>query len=157
MLFLIHALIGGVIGASTHSFILAVLAAIVSHFILDAIPHWDGDFNMEEFKKTGKAKISRFTFATRAFDLILAIALITYFYHSTHQEIILTAAIAALLPDIVKIGYYTPLKNQQFFKNYLKFHASIQKEASWKIGLLIQFCVLVLGIFVYSAIISPNP
>lgn len=153
MFFLIHVLLGAVIGAAIPSLIPVILLAIISHFILDAIPHWDGDFDIKAFARTGKASISRLTFIIRAVDFIIAIALIVFFYTTTHQTIILAGAIASLLPDLVKIGYYTPLKNAKFFQAYLRFHGNLQKETSFVIGILTQIIMIIVCVALYRSLV----
>lgn len=56
----------------------------------------------------------------------------------------LFAIFISLLPDIVKVGYLTKLKNNKFFKKYMLFHSKIQKDVSWKLGILIQLIIAII-------------
>jgi len=56
----------------------------------------------------------------------------------------LVAIFISLLPDIIKIGYLTRLKDNEFFKKYMLFHSRIQKDVSWSLGILIQLIVAII-------------
>lgn len=70
MIITAHVIAGGVLGEEINSPVLAFLAGIILHFILDMVPHFDNV--LEKGKWTWKQAI----FTT--FDLILTIALLVY-------------------------------------------------------------------------------
>ncbi|MFA6022482.1 MAG: hypothetical protein WC781_00160 [Candidatus Pacearchaeota archaeon] len=141
MFYLIHALAGIFIGKSLNSLILISLLAFISHFLLDMIPHWDGHFDKSDFIKSGKAKIKKSTFLLRAVDGILGISAIIFFYYQFNLIGVLIGGFFAVLPDMIKIGYYSKLKNNKYFNNYLKFHAKIQRDVSRNFGIIIQILI----------------
>ncbi|MDD5193011.1 MAG: hypothetical protein PHF67_00325 [Candidatus Nanoarchaeia archaeon] len=145
MFMLIHTLIGGLIGDYFHSVLFIILLSIASHFFIDMIPHWDGgDFDKGLFHKTGMVFVGKLSTIVHVVDLIVCIFLMTFLYKEFHSKLMLIGAIAAIVPDIAKWGYATKLKRNRHFMNYLKFHAKIQKDANWKLGLFIQIAILIL-------------
>jgi len=150
---IIHALLGILIASHTSSKILILILGIVSHFILDMIPHWDGPFNREEFKRTGKAKINKLNAFLRIIDAILVISLVYYIAGTPEDGLLIFSIFSALLPDIIKIGYITKLKNNKHYMNQLKFHAKIQKDADWRLGLIIQLIIALIIIYLIPSVI----
>jgi hypothetical protein len=142
MFIFIHALLGGLIAMNISSLILIAILAIVSHYVLDWIPHWDGPFNKAHFKKTGVAIINRGDVLIHALDVLLVIAVIIIFHQEFDSGTIIFGALVSILPDFMKIGYITRLKTNDKFMKQLKFHAKIQKDVSWKLGLLTQVLIL---------------
>ena len=124
------------------SLILIALVAIVSHYVLDWIPHWDGPLNKAHFKKTGVAIINKGDVLIHSLDVILVIAVMIIFHNEFDSGTIIFGSLVSMLPDFVKIGYITRLKTNDKFMKQLKFHAKIQKEVSWKLGLLTQAVIL---------------
>lgn len=136
---LIHVLLGGLIGEYSHSVLLIVLLSLVSHFILDMIPHWDGgDFDRKLFHKTGMVFSGKISVFINIFDLLLGVFLLSFLYKEFHSKLMILGAFAAIAPDLAKIGYFTKLKKNKKYMNYLVFHDKIQNNTGWKIGLAVQ-------------------
>lgn len=152
MFWVIHILFGIVIGLEFHSAWLIIPIALLSHFILDYIPHWDGFFDKEYFQETGIARITKRDFIVKFIDFSFMVLITVFFYYIyirggsslIDKSDLVLGAIMALLPDIVKIGYFTRLKRKKSFNNYLHFHSRIQKDISWKKGLITQGILLVI-------------
>lgn len=146
MICLIHALLGSLIGETFNSVIMIALLGILSHFALDMIPHWEGFFDKEKFhnkNKLGFRKKPVFTVGFHAFDVILTIILIYQLgTHIPGQHIVLGACLA-LFPDMLKAGYFFGFKKSKKYMGYLKFHSKIQKDTTWKIGILTQVIAIV--------------
>lgn len=140
MLWVIHILVGIIIGLGFKSPMLIIPLAILSHFILDSIPHWDGVFDKKEFKETGIAYISKTDVLVKLTDILLSSVLIAFFYSETDSGKVLLGAFASILPDIAKLGYLTRLRKKEKYMSYLHFHSNIQKDAPLEKGLFIQFC-----------------
>ncbi|MFH1359112.1 MAG: hypothetical protein ABIH37_04440 [archaeon] len=228
MFWTIHALFGVLLGTKLDSTGLIIFLAVLFHFIFDALPHWDGDFDREEFSKTGKAVLSMQVKIVHLIDAIITFFIIYYFvlgpselfsrlgswmftsieldslflmimifltlylaYYSTKIlvrnpsnnifERVLSKKIRivhvinilfvlflifyflfmsvnlvsigiffSLVPDIIKLFYFTPLMKFRPFRGYLKFHAKIQNDLSVAMGLVVQiilFDVLLYFIF----------
>ena len=145
MFSLIHAVAGCLIGNYFNSPLLVVILAIISHFVLDIIPHWDGFYDKVLFETKGHININNKALYVQLLDALIALAFIIYFIVSIPSKgiIIFIGAIASLSPDIVKLGFFTPLRNDKFYMGYLKFHSKIQKEVSWQLGAFIQAVILI--------------
>ena len=118
---------------------------MISHFILDMLPHWDGgDFDRNLFNKTGMIFLGKMSIILSFFDIIICFILMTFLYKEFNSKLILIGAFAGIIPDLAKLGYATRLKRNKHFMNYLKFHSKIQKEVKWKPGLLIQIIITIL-------------
>lgn len=145
MFVLVHVLLGGLIGEYSHSILLIVLVSLISHFVLDMIPHWDGgDFDRKFFNKTGIAFSGKISIFINIFDLIICIFLMSFLYKEFHSKLMLLGAIAGIAPDLAKFGYLTKLRKNRHFLNYLKFHSKIQKDVNWKLGLITQIIITIL-------------
>lgn len=144
MFILIHVLLGGLIGEYYHSVLLIVLISLLSHFILDIIPHWDGgDFDRKFFNKTGMFFSGKISVFINILDVIICIFLMSFLYKEFHSKLMLAGAFAGMIPDLAKLGYLTKLRKNRHFINYLKFHSRIQKDVNWRIGLITQIIITV--------------
>lgn len=141
MFWIIHALVGMLIGAYVDSWIVVLILSIISHFIFDMLPHWDGYFDKAGFLKTGIAKISKGEVIIRGIDFILMTLIVGYFYFRSRNHLLLLGAFGALLPDIIKIFNYTKLKKNKIYYQYLIFHSKIQNDLPMLYGLLLQFII----------------
>ena len=148
MLWLVHILIGMIIGVEFKSPWLIIPIAILSHFILDGIPHWDGNFDKKEFKKTGKAIITDTDMIVKFLDVIGSLMVITYFYMQADRGLMVLGAVMAILPDLSKVGYLTKLKNTKGYMHYIMFHNNIQRETTMKKGLSIQAICFILMVII---------
>jgi hypothetical protein len=153
MLWIIHTLIGIIIGLLFNNPFIIIPVAFLSHFIFDAIPHWDGDFDKKRFEKTGIAKIKKSVFIIRTIDMIFSMLLLAYFFYITKNNYLLLGVFFSLLPDFIKIGYYGIINKIKFFKDYLIFHSKIQKETSILKGLIIQIIFFLLLIWIIYQLI----
>ncbi|MFH1564456.1 MAG: hypothetical protein ABIC82_01245 [bacterium] len=150
MLISVHTAIGVIIAKSiTTSATGIFLLAVVSHFVLDFIPHGDGNL-MHWFSR----RINR--------DLILSLnildAFITIFYllyiftytiipKSAH---IFWAVLGSILPDVLNI-YYQIFK-PKFLKPFSSFHGYIHNyipsKMTVKQGLLLQLVIIICLIYI---------
>jgi hypothetical protein len=151
MFYLIHILAGVLIGLYAPNLFIIIVLSLIIHFVLDSIPHWDGDFDKEKLNRNNIAEVTKSTFLLRLADLIFGAIILFIVYFNIHNINILYGAIVSVLPDFIKIFYYSPLRKSRIFMGYLKFHGKIQKEVSVVIGLLMQGLV---GIFLLIFIIG---
>jgi len=95
-----HALVSAAIATSIPSPTIAISLAFVSHFMMDAIPHWDFGTN---WRARAKAK----TGAVALFDTILGFSLAYFLFAGKVDTIVLfLAMIAGNLPDWMEAPYY---------------------------------------------------
>lgn len=154
-----HAIVG-VATARLFSFnpLLAFFAAVVSHFLIDAIPHWDYHLKSAKINKEDPLQSDMVVnhdfiidFGKIAFDAILGLALsILIFQPSESLEIqtIIIGVVGGILPDPLQFVYYKfrhePLISLQKFHYWI--HTK-QKIENWQMGVSLQ----VLLVFVVVA------
>lgn len=148
MLMIIHALIGSIIGQYSHSVILIIISSLIIHFLIDMIPHWDGTFNNKLFYITDRAIIKKSTLLFHLIDFLCALLLIMFLYHDFHNKLIILGALFSIFPDVMKIGYKTRLRDRKSYMKILRFHSKIQKDISWKIGLIVQAIIILILLMV---------
>jgi len=141
MFYFIHVLAGAVIAKYFPNFFIIILLGLILHFLIDAIPHKDSLFTKEFFKKSYKLRFNDKAVLFEVIESLLTILLIIYLQIKFNSLLMLFSIFISLLPDIVKIGYLTGLKNNKIFKSYIHFHLGIQKELSWIPGILTQLIV----------------
>jgi len=135
-----------IIGVYFKSPLMIIPIAILSHFVLDAIPHWDGNFDRKKFRKTGKIIISDMDMIVKLLDIVASVLIITFFYMQSDRNLMVLGAIMAILPDISKIGYLTRLKDTKGYMRYIMFHTDIQRETSMRNGLSIQAICCIMSV-----------
>jgi hypothetical protein len=147
MFLIIHALLGALIGLEFHSIWLIAITALISHFILDSLPHWDGYFDRKLFYLTGKANLDRKNMAYRSIDWIIAFIIVIVLYRIFNDSTpLLIGAIFSMLPDLSKLFYVTRIRKHNLYMSFLQFHAKIQRDINWKWGILFQLLLAVLMI-----------
>jgi len=106
-----HFLVGAVIGSRIKNWGIIAILAIISHVILDKIPHWDyGKGSIKRFAKTKSYKILFIFLLKIAIDGLLAIFIVLSIanYKQTVNAIylapILFGGLIAILPDIILGG-----------------------------------------------------
>lgn len=139
MFYFVHILAGALIGKYIPSLWPVIILSIISHFILDIIPHWDG-FTNKPLKKY-KLQINKKRIIIRTADMLISIILVFILFAKFSSTIMFAGIFFALLPDMAKILYFTQLKNTNLVENYMYFHAKIQGKANWKLGLIIQVII----------------
>jgi hypothetical protein len=142
MLFIVHVLIGAVIGLYFSSAFVVIPVAFLSHFFLDCIPHWGLGFDNEDFKKNYNAKLRKKTLLYGGIDGLVAVILIFFMFGRFSSGMLLLGCMASVFPDILSLGYFTKIKHKKKYKKFLHFHNNIQKEAGFFIGMLIQMIII---------------
>lgn len=153
-----HIIISGLLGAGTHSYFLAATLGFFSHFIVDAIPHWDGylspDFDSRAKSEKGRFLKSRFFYKELgkvAIDILIGLSvLFLIFFKTSGFDNIAYAAVGiffGILPDPLQLLYL--ITNWSFLKpNHkiqLYLHTLIYKENPnfWP-GILTQVTTILL-------------
>jgi hypothetical protein len=137
-----HAVVGGTIASlfPTHPILVATLS-FASHFVIDAIPHWDYPLQSISVKPNANnwaLKMNRRLFRDLAligFDAIGGIALTLLLFASPGTiGVIALGAFAGMLPDALQVVYSLyprePLKALQQF--HLWIHT--KRHLPWKLG-----------------------
>lgn len=141
MFYIVHVLAGAVIAKFFPNIFLIIILGLASHFLIDAIPHRDSIVNRDSFKKNYKVKITKNLILFELIEILINILVIIYLQIHFKSLLMLFAIFISLLPDIAKFGYLTKLKDNKLFKKYMLFHSKIQKDVSWRMGILIQLII----------------
>ena len=141
--------------------IAAFIAAFLSHFLLDAIPHWNYSIKSHqenpENPLNGKVVFGK----TLAFDLIkvfvdlsAGIALsFLFFYKGTYQSevIVILGAFGGMFPDALQFAYWIlkiePLKSIQKFHIWIHHRIRYELSPAWGI----PFQIAIVAIIVIAA------
>lgn len=103
-----HALVAGVIASHTKDPASALTLSFISHFLMDAVPHWDFGTNWRERRKlfTGLAAIT---------DVLVGFSLgYLLFRHSVPLPLLLSVITVSMIPDWMETPWYI------FFANHTK-------------------------------------
>ena len=150
MILFCHLLVGAAIAAKIQIIPLALVLALLSHYVLDFIPHWEYSIDNILEKRWKKAKLD---FLKGALDLCLGILII--FAILKNQPIILAGAFLAVLPDgLTLLNLLLPNKILSIHDNFHRELVHYSKKISFKenknlfmFGILSQISVSILAIF----------
>lgn len=137
-----HMLVGAAITQLVPDPNLSIPLSVGSHFVFDAVPHWDGSAPKPPFKRK--------QVLTATIDYLIGLTIIFLLTIGNPNALILFAgAIAATLPDIFQ-GILSII-NYLFKKNYLsaftRFHVGIQGRLPLVMGLTTSSIVSLLAFF----------
>lgn len=114
-----HALVAGAIASKFPDPVTAGSLALLSHYIMDSIPHWDFGTN---WRSRSKEK----TGALAIFETIFGIGLAYFLYRDSVPLFLLAATIgASLLPDWLETPWY-------IFFSHQKKHEPAQRAGFWE-------------------------
>jgi len=151
MTLLVHAATGALIGQYTQNPFLAFFYGLLSHIILDAIPHGDSEIYQ---KYKNKEISSKKAMAITIIDAVLAIVFVLIFFALDINPSNLTSSMAiigAIIPDIF-IGFYEltcprpPKILQVIHRWHFKNHDFVAKkhDFTFKKGLAVQTIVFLI-------------
>lgn len=138
-----HAIIGTVIAAKVGNPALAIPLAIASHFVADAIPHWDTATNI---KKKGVKKV----FTQTVFDVVLGFVVsylaLNFLSPSTSFSYAILIVISSQLPDWLMSPYY--FFNIKLFKWAYDIQQPFDKTLDKPWGIINQIVFLILVVLI---------
>ncbi|MBP6930350.1 hypothetical protein KBB60_01990 [Patescibacteria group bacterium] len=152
MIFSSHVIVGSAVGSLVESPILALFLGVLSHHLLDFIPHIDPGSFMKKADWRNK-KFLTFLF----FDLAIGVLAVYWLWRgSGYEPAIVWGAFGGALTDIVDNNpWASTLRRLPLFKQYHyihnKVHHTVKKEA-WLLGALTQVVLIVLSIIVVKKI-----
>ncbi len=164
MILATHALVGAAVAQIFPKYpLLGFVAAFLSHFILDAIPH--GEYKLESFvcDKNSPGDIRRMNMVLgkkfirdllkMAFDCIsgFTVALVVFSNSGLALQIAFIGAVGGVLPDALQFVYFK-IKKEPLI-TLQKFHKAIQHrlgDGIYHVGILSQIAIvtiiLILGV-----------
>jgi len=108
-----HIIVSGILGSRIQNYFLAAIIGLVSHYILDAIPHWDylPEFETEARTKNNFIRTKKFweNISKVALDILFGFgALLIFVIFNQNTDIIplIISAIFSILPDAVQLLYW---------------------------------------------------
>lgn len=149
MLLTPHAMVGAAIGASTDNLVYIIILAFMSHFILDALPHFDwGTWHgYKEFE------LERKDYVMAGIDIAMVLIFTYYLWHNTYDNKLLIGAFFAILPDLFDnvpfwkdtLRKYAPFKHLHSLHKLIHFQI---KEKYWIWGILTQITIILLALII---------
>jgi len=136
-----HMLVGAAVGAHSSHLWSAFVLGLFSHYLLDALPHWD---YLNEVKISNPDHLKKI-----GLDFILGGLLVLFLTWSSPQKFfILVALIAALLPDCLEVFYSN--FNIKWLRPLSLIHHKIhsQKRLSFWSGLSLMLIVSLTAIMI---------
>lgn len=127
MIFSPHIVVGAAIGAKTQNLGLIVILGLLTHFIMDRLPHWDYSWSgIKNFKKSKNLKALLSDFLKMAVDctlgLLIVFLILWYknFLNFNYLPFILVGIFVSILPDaIIGLACFLPGK---FPRKYIDFN-----------------------------------
>ena len=141
-----HAIVGGAVASLAPSHpVLAAVAAFASHFVIDAIPHWDYPLKSIAIGKGADNSGLRLNgalltdLAVIAVDACAGLGLALWMFATPASAwVIALGAIAAILPDPLQFVHslfpHEPLNTLQRFHGWI--HS--KRKLAWKLGVSSQ-------------------
>ena len=139
-----HVAIGAAIATKIPNPFIAIPLAFASHFVLEAVPHWNPHIFFETKKygrPTNKSVVIIVIDATVALGLGSFIAW-RALPNTGHAITILAASLASVLPDLVEAPYFFLNWKNKLLKSWLNFHKSLQVDTIPFWGFLTQILVI---------------
>ncbi|HZC53375.1 MAG TPA: hypothetical protein VE441_12870 [Mycobacterium sp.] len=114
-----HVLVGAAIGARTPNLVAACGLGVVSHFVLDAVPHWGSDGDHDYFMRVA---------VRDGLGGLAALAASAALSSPRSRWSVLAAAIGAATPDLDKP--FAELTGRRLWPRPIdRFHRKIQRES----------------------------
>jgi hypothetical protein len=145
MLLITHLVAGFLIGSYIHNPVLIIILALASHYLMDAIPHWDPKLVIKGKKRMNSKSdwdaqpdyIKHQVTVVLLVHVPLIIYIISFLKNELEFAYILIGGIAAIFPDIYDMtaGVFLKMPHMHFFK---------QKHVSWKKGLFMQMLLIII-------------
>jgi len=143
MIFTLHVLVGALIGKTFSSLVLVIIIAILSHYILDFIPH-RSPRAVKGFKERGLRGANKRDLILKTVEPIIGIIVIVYLIFGLNKEfagLMLIGSFFAFFPDF--LSYYAWKYDMKRFKRFLPVHGGMlyNNSKSLIVGILTQVIV----------------
>ncbi len=149
MFLTVHATVGAIIGQYSPNIWLAFIFGVISHYLLDAIPHGDETLGGKDKKNVSKKDII-FIIKIASLDGTTMSIFLAYLYFQGFINIslpILAGVAGSIVPDFMN-GIYLLTKSKFLEKSSLfhfNLHFIFKTSVSLKVGLVIQFIFLLVA------------
>ena len=146
MLELVHATAGGIIAYKIGSPLLSLPLAFLSHFVLDALPHWNPNLSREK-KKQGRigTKTMFVVFFDCLIGLFFGLKIASLALPDVNKAIfVILGCFAGILPDLVEAPYFFLNQKIPFLRGLVKFQNGHQWNVPIVLGISSQVLFLIL-------------
>lgn len=138
-----HLLVGAAIAKAIPNPIISLPAAFASHFLFDALPHWDGSPQTPFNKK--------FYFLV-SLDYLFGLSMVWWFSKDNPTQIwILLGAFSATLPDFMMgtfRNFNLPWNKWFWYIKLNNFHRRIQNNIPFAAGMATAFITIAVSILI---------
>jgi hypothetical protein len=159
MLITPHIAVGSAIGSVLDSTLLVVILSIISHYVLDMMPHYDS--GVRHGNPEGGIVFDFWDWMLIGFDIVIGLCLIYVFYKYTGKINVVWGGMATFMVDFLDKIFFVSFKNGKLgldpkrkvplMSNLVKFHQKIHFKLNpkyWYWGVVIQLAVFVFGIII---------
>lgn len=154
-----HALVAAAIARSVPHPVAAPVLSVISHFVMDCIPHWDFGTNWRKRSKWATGAIA-------VIDTVFGMALAFFVFRSQASEWVLaTSIVASLLPDWLEAPWYiffatpekpTPSHHAGIIERTLysiyRVENTLHTKAQWPFGAITQVVTVAFFLAITGAI-----
>ncbi|HEY5153069.1 MAG TPA: hypothetical protein VII55_03770 [Candidatus Saccharimonadales bacterium] len=135
-----HAAAGIAIGAFVGNPLVVIPTTMASHFLLDAVPHWQE--TLAPYNPTRK------TYIRVPLDIALAVAMtiLATRWQPHYTGVIWLGAIFANVPDLDTVTILIPKLRQGIVRKYYDWHCAIQRETASLWGVVPQLLVIAISL-----------
>lgn len=124
MIILAHSLVGAAVATQTESLPVAFLLGFISHFVLDAIPHFDPGTIVNPF---GKKNVSwpKWVYWFILFDFLATILIFYFLKDRPDFRFMIVAALGAVLVDVIENFPVEFIRNLPVLKQIQWLHGKV--------------------------------
>ncbi len=148
-----HVILGAAIAAKIPNPFISIPLSLMSHFVLDKVPHWNPHLYTETQKLGHPGKTST-VIAVADIGLSLAMGFwVAGNYSPDYQRgaVVLACCLASVLPDVVKYPYYYFKARFKTLVAWVKFERKLQVDAPFWPGVLTQLLTVLTAIWWISS------
>jgi hypothetical protein len=137
MLFVTHLAVGLALGRRLRHPAAATAAGVLSHLLLDRIPHWDGFDGTAPW--TARRNLAAVIGDVAAAAAIISLALARRWV-TRDRPGVTWGAVGAVLPDLLWVPYH--VVGLRWPRRLFMFHGRIQRSARWQPSLVVQLALI---------------
>jgi len=144
MLATTHTLVSAAIITKVTPPYLSLPLVLISHYILDSIPHWDTGTGLTKGLKTKKT-----AFWETIVDLAIAGSLVFYLFqlNKDFSALLWFAFVLGITPDLVEFPVLFLNKKPRLLEKIIEFHDRFHQRAKLPWGLIPQIIIILAIIF----------
>lgn len=150
MLELPHTLVGAAIATRIPNPLISLPLALLSHFLLDFVPHWNPSLYTETQKHGRPSGYStRFVFLDSSLSLILGFLVAARQWPDRgHFLLIILCCFLAVAPDVLEAPYFFLKYRPAWMENLIQWQRRHQGRARKVPGILIQLTTIAAAVLV---------